>query len=491
MKEVISKYPIFFILLLCLLSRIPQLTSPHLVLDGDECVVGLMSKHMLQNKESPLFFWGQAYGLTTIECIFILPFYLTMGISVLSVKLAMLVLWMMGVVFFYKTFFVISAGNKKLSVILTLFLILNPAWAVWSMKARGGYLTAFTLSSFATLLLFHPNYRHKKATYIITGILAAIVFESQKLWLPGIIVFAAYNMLRQKRVSYFLIFTSLFAITIFAFYCITDNAQPTYNPPIATNREVLINNLLRIPYYLYASMQGNYYLEEIQSPNLFCAIFALSASILVGVLLFISSYYLVLRKRHFALFIVSILPIAVVLIATIFIWSITPRYLLPICGSALISACLFFQACKATHPLYRLLTSQYIPVLLFTGCVAITTFYSYSFRPSTERSFASLYSTLKKNGVKYVVCTDELLTWQIIFHSNEAIISRPVWVFDRYLPYTMAVDSAISKKRTVAIVGYDNNRIGLDFKEVVSQDEFFICINPPHDVVSTRRSHIW
>lgn len=491
MKKIISRYPILVIILICIISRIPQLVSPHLVLDGDESVIGLMSKHMLQGKEFPVFFWGQVYGFSVIECLFILPFYLTLGISVISVKLAMLCLWTIGIVFFYKTFLAITGNNKNLAFILILLLILNPAWAVWSIKARGGYLTAFTLSSFVTLLLLHPNYRNKKYTYVITGILAAIIFESQKLWITGIIAFAAYNIFRQKRVSLLAILTFSFTIVAFIFYYHTDTTQPAYNPPITISTSLLIDNLARIPYYLYTSMHGNYYLEEIQSPNLFCAVFGFIASIIVGALIFIALYYLVIRKWNHTLFIVSTLPIAAVLIATIFIWSITPRYLLPISGSTLISACLLLNTWRETRSPCLQVPSKYILIVPLIGLVSLTTFYSYSFRPSTKRSFSSLFRTLKKNGVKYVVCTDELLTWQIIFHSNEAIISRPVWVFDRYLPYTMAVDSAISKKDKVAIVGYDNNRISLDLKEVVSQDEFFICINPPIDVITTRRSHIW
>ena len=48
-------------------SRLPQLRSPNLLVDGDECVLGLMAKHVAQGKEFPVFFYGQHYALETVE----------------------------------------------------------------------------------------------------------------------------------------------------------------------------------------------------------------------------------------------------------------------------------------------------------------------------------------------------------------------------------------------------------------------------------------
>ena len=36
-------------------SRLPQLLSPNLLLDGDECTLGLMARHVAQGKEFPIF----------------------------------------------------------------------------------------------------------------------------------------------------------------------------------------------------------------------------------------------------------------------------------------------------------------------------------------------------------------------------------------------------------------------------------------------------
>ncbi len=491
MQKIIKNYPILIIVLVCIVSRLPQLVSSHLILDGDECVVGLMSKHMLQNNEFPLFFWGQTYGFSTLECLFILPFYLVIGISSLSVKLAMLALWTVGVVLLYKTFLAISKDSRTLAFILILIFILNPAWAVWSMKARGGYLTAFTLSSLLVLLLFHPVYRYKKQTYLLVGFIAAIVFEAQKLWLPGIFVFCVYTLFRQKDVLSFIIFASSFLVTVAGFYLINQSAHVTYSPVIGINMDFIGSYLLRIPNYLYSSLHGNYYFETIQGPNLFCAFFAFIASLSVAIILSLAIYFSILRRWRYSLFIFSTIPIIVTLLTTISVWSISPRYLLPTSGSALLSICILLSTQGKDDFFYRVFTSKYFLALPVIGFISLITFYSYTFCPSTQQSFSALFNTLKKNGVKHVCCTDELLSFQLVFYSNETIVSRPVWTIDRYPPYTIAVDSAISNNAKVAIVGYDNNRIGLDMKNVISQDEFFICKDPHRDELTTRRTHIW
>jgi len=48
-------------------SRLPQLRSPNLLVDGDESVLGLMAKHLAQRKEFPIFFYGQHYAFSPVE----------------------------------------------------------------------------------------------------------------------------------------------------------------------------------------------------------------------------------------------------------------------------------------------------------------------------------------------------------------------------------------------------------------------------------------
>jgi hypothetical protein len=80
-------------------SRLPQLLSPNLLLDGDECYVGLMAKHVAQGKEFPIFFYGQHYGFAPLEAAAGALGFVIFGTGALTMKLAMLALWTVGVLF--------------------------------------------------------------------------------------------------------------------------------------------------------------------------------------------------------------------------------------------------------------------------------------------------------------------------------------------------------------------------------------------------------
>ncbi len=43
--------------------RLPHLLGGHVALDGDESIVGLMARDLLEGKRLPIFFYGQRYGL--------------------------------------------------------------------------------------------------------------------------------------------------------------------------------------------------------------------------------------------------------------------------------------------------------------------------------------------------------------------------------------------------------------------------------------------
>ena len=95
-------------------SRLPQLRSPNLLADGDECVLGLMAKHVAQGKEFPVFFYGQHYALSSVEAAAGALGFLGFGVSAVSLKLAMLALWTVGVLFLYLTQARLARAHQKL-----------------------------------------------------------------------------------------------------------------------------------------------------------------------------------------------------------------------------------------------------------------------------------------------------------------------------------------------------------------------------------------
>src|SRR5262245_14462810 len=87
-----------------LVSRLPQLFSPDLLLDGDECILGLMAKHLAEGRDFPIFFYGQRYGLAIVEAPLAALSFLMAGVSAVPLKLAMLALWLVGICFYFLAF---------------------------------------------------------------------------------------------------------------------------------------------------------------------------------------------------------------------------------------------------------------------------------------------------------------------------------------------------------------------------------------------------
>src|SRR5690349_25008108 len=87
-----------------LVSRLPQLLSPNLLLEGDECILGLMGMHLAQGREFPIFFYGQKYGLSIVEAPVAAVSFILFGTGALPLKIAILAIWIAGITFYFLTF---------------------------------------------------------------------------------------------------------------------------------------------------------------------------------------------------------------------------------------------------------------------------------------------------------------------------------------------------------------------------------------------------
>ena len=120
------------VLLVGIASRLPQLLSPHLILDGDEAIVGLMAKHITEGKPVTLYFYGQKYGFAYFEALAGALSFKLFGYGALQLKSAMLVFWLGALAFFYLAAAKLTTPFR--GFLLALLFALFPAWAVWSLK---------------------------------------------------------------------------------------------------------------------------------------------------------------------------------------------------------------------------------------------------------------------------------------------------------------------------------------------------------------------
>jgi len=181
------------------LTRLPLLLSPDLIPDADEAVLGLMAKHVAAGERLPIFFAGQAYGFSFLEAGGTALFFRLFGVATVALKVAMLLIWMAGGALMIAA--VDRLGGRRAAWLSLALLAACPGWSEWSMRARGGYLTAFVLSGLALYLcsrLRADRNRHWSLTAAL-GATATLVPLAQPIWSPVVLSLVALLLLERRR----------------------------------------------------------------------------------------------------------------------------------------------------------------------------------------------------------------------------------------------------------------------------------------------------
>ena len=99
-------------------ARLPQLLSANLLLDGDECIVGLMGVHVLHGHPLPFFMYGQRYGLAIVETPLLAASFALLGVGAVPLKLAMLALWIAGLIAYFRGFSRVLGDTRGTSAVI-------------------------------------------------------------------------------------------------------------------------------------------------------------------------------------------------------------------------------------------------------------------------------------------------------------------------------------------------------------------------------------
>lgn len=473
MLNKIYKYPITVIILICFTSRIPQLISPNLTLDGDECVVGLMAKHWFTGRDFQFYFWGQDYGFSLIEILFILPFYALFGISTISVKIAMLSLWTIGCIFLFKIIEFVTKNDKKLAFLLTILFISLPAWGAWSMKARGGYLTSFAASNLLIYLIF--TRKTSPFLYISTGILLMLISESQPFWLVWVLPLVVFQLLKTRKLTNWIYLAATIIPIVLALKPYKDTLQhwrPIF--PYIPKSSQLIPYFKRIPEYLFVTFHGDYFLADAENPNTFSALMSVLCVASIFLLIIISLYILFTKPKKHVLFLCSSIGIWCSIGYSYFTTDIVGRYLLPLSGILI-----FTIATLLNKEIYQKWISKILVTVTIFGFISVISFYS--FQPhhmGKARSIQKLVKHLEGNKIYYVFSADCMLPYQIAFYSNEKILARMPYVPGRNTYYMRQVDNALKKHKKTALVSYTGELYGDQKKNSERVDDFLVLANP-------------
>lgn len=457
------------LVLAAVVSRLPQLTSPALILDGDEAVLGLMSLHIAQGQAWPLFFYGQTYGLAIVEAVLGAATFTVFGAGAIPLKLAMLVLWCTGVVSHHRALSrVVGTGWATMAMAL---LVMMPAWAVWSMKARGGYLTAFAATGAILALLARSPVGDDGpapgpglpawARWTMVGAACGVVFLAQRLWLPGLapVVLAAAWLERRRvqavagaAVGLWVVLLGAALASGLTLASMVSMPRPANPHPFGAPAEFLSR--------VYTNLTGSYYLWMTVEPG---SVTALLATVSLGVLaaLFALQAWRLATRRWLRWSHVLAVSVSVTLvIAWTLVDGVDARYLLPL------SAWMWMWMAVEAADLSPAAPTAPVPAAIVGSLLALGVLSSVEFRryeylwppdlPSVNEAGAldALLQHLRAHGVRHAFTTNGLLQWQIAFYSREEIVARFRSARDRYPPYVAAVDEALASGRPVALVGY-------------------------------------
>ena len=456
----VNKYAIFIIIILCFLSRLPLLLSENLCLDGDECIMGLMAKHYSEGIDIPYFFYGQSYGFSFIEVVAIRIFYWLFGINDISVKLAMLSLWTVGVIFLYKTLKQIeSKNNIWLPLLITLTFIFVPSFAIWSMKARGGYLTAFLGTYIITYLISNKHLNRFLITPFIIGLLSIIVYQSQALWLAGLFPILAYYILTQEHFRYNIsLFSGVITATLI-FNILKIGLSTFWSPQVITRPNFNLDGIISVLVSIYRNQTGSYFYNSFTDPIFITKIIAIFITLLIFGALITGLIFFIKKKEIHPLFYVTSFSVLITINYIFFIDASNARYILPLNSYIFIMFYLFSYNLDG-----KKIINTFLGLIILLGTYSIYDFKNFS--PENKSDLLNIIDKLETENIHHVYCEAGLLQWQLMFYSKEHIIARSKSNIDRYPEYVKLVNNAFKGTEAItAMVGYSYESNSLQIYE--------------------------
>ena len=248
-------------------ARLPQLLSRNLLLEGDECILGLMARHLAAGREFPLFFYGQRYGLAVVEAPAAALSFLLFGAGAVPLKIAMLAIWLAGIVFYFLAFLRPLGATR--SFWITMVLVLMPAWAATSMKAWSGYITAFAATAVAMYVITRNDNR-KSFPWVFAGAVAGVIYFAQPLWLPSLLPIVLFYLASGRRLAFWVAFASgavgAGAAIAAVMWLWLAHAPETWTRPPAGNPH-LLTSAPQLLNQMYVNLTGSYYFGTADVPR--------------------------------------------------------------------------------------------------------------------------------------------------------------------------------------------------------------------------------
>ncbi|MFL6278606.1 MAG: hypothetical protein ACJ731_00705 [Vicinamibacterales bacterium] len=485
------------LVLVSIVSRLPQLLSPNLLLEGDECILGLMGMHLAQGREFPIFFYGQRYGLSVVEAPAAAVSFLLFGSGPVPLKLAMLAIWIVGIGFYFLAFSRPLGPTR--SFWITLLLVLMPAWAATSMKGWSGYITAFS----ATAIVIHliaRNDNRRAARWLIAGGVSGFIYFAQPLWLPGLLPIALFFMWSSRRGRFWVSYVSgilgvMFVVTLIKTFWLT-NVIETWIGPSAGNPH-LFASLPRLLNQTYVNLTGSFYFGTPVYTGPVTAGLGYFWFAVLGLMALLQVYRVLTRNYLLWSHLLFVSVCSTLAANWILLDWRDARYVMALNAPLVFMAGIELFDWADRYRLTVRRCAAAILVVLALEAVSMNEFRHYTYMwwtnsrntPSETKTLLKVIGHLRSRGVTRAFAMNALLQWPITFYSQETVIARWKAGIDRYPAYIRKIDRALNNGETVAIVGYAGYTYGLEQMVhdpdaiIIVDGKYFVYIGPDKDLL--------
>ena len=466
------------IILASIAVRIPEVYDDNMMVDADEAVIGIMANHWMNNGEFPLFFQGQQYGLSTFEVLFTSMFNFFIEPQDVALKWGALTVWLIGLIFGYLAKIRIRPKQKDLALILILILAVCPTWLFWGMKARGGYITAFTITS---LSVYISTFQNSNWKWILCGLSMGILAQANMLFFLGIFAYMIVKTIETQKRRYIGSFV-ISLVSVFAIFIPIKKSLPdVWSPELIQLNERIFGKIQSFIPDILHFFGGTYYLGDTREMTVFGWFF--SALMLIGAISIIIHLSIKMKKEDW-----RVSPNTGLLLGLIFClivpFVLMPgfRYFLPI---PFLMALTFFSS-KGKNSIPISITILGIAIISSTLGTFKNDGYKWQFETGMNKTeMNAILSLMNEQNIEFGFCPNGLSQWQIMYYAEENITLRYMRETDRYPEKVMAVNNAYENGvKTGLLLFKKSDRMHFQQSQVHPvNDRIAMIINPsPHQL---------
>ncbi len=486
---------------LAVLTRLPALLSPELMPDPDEALIGMMAIDRMHGGAPSLFLWGQNYGFSLIEVEIAARAFSLLSISTAVLKGSMLVPFVAGVI--WLAVWMRRMHGARAAWIAGALVVLCPAWFSWSLKARGGYLTAFAFAQLALVIAtWRTDRRAARAVRLaLIAACAGLVSLAQVLWLLPMLAFLWLDRRddRERLLPWRAVAGSIGAVLApLATHTLGGTLVAWHSPDFSADVRP-VETTLHLPHTLFTFFTGRFLFGHATEASIIACVTSVAWLALLAVA---AAFSLATRRGT------TVRSASFALIATCFASSfmslvhLGPRYLLPVAECvALLAARAFDPAVAAAAPAALGRAVRFVAsIVIALGFAYAIDDYRASQRSSIfelsaaeRRSLDHVIRDLEHAGVENVYVLHGMLEWTLMFESKGRIAARYVTLRDRRPEIALAVDAARASGKRVALVGRDSDILqirdllrlfleqrGFDPNRLITHDDrWYYFLDPP------------